>query len=295
VTNTLSVKKLIALMAYLTAPTFLASACNQASYHVLAPAQNGIEPQNLGNTESEPLAPTARVEVVFNNGSVTTVAVGAATTIQPSNDTVSPNFIATSSCTNPGIVRADYTIKTQTGDIPVSAVRSPGACDSLSVPYTFKTAGDYPITMIVTDENNLTATASMTLTVLDGSKNDGGFTIAAVPMLTQPTKPIAFTSYCFMPSGFTVAWDFGDGATAGGISATHAYGQIGQYTARATCTSADTKIVKTAWVSIVITTAELALPPVQYTAPLGLPPGPNQSPVQSPGPKPVLFPNQSPL
>ena len=293
--KTLPIKKLITLMACLSVQTFFVSSCNQASYHVLLPAQNGIEPQNLGNNDSQPLAPTARVEVIFNNGSVTTVTVGAVTTIQPSNDTVSPNFIATSSCTNPGIVRADYTIKTATGDVPIAAVRSPGACDSLSVPYTFKTAGDYPITMMVTDENNLTATASMTLTVLDGSKNDGGFTIAAVPMLTQPTKPIAFTSYCFMPSGFTIAWDFGDGTTAGGISAAHPYSQIGQYTAHATCTSADTKIVKTAWVSVVITTAELAPPTVQYSAPLGIPAGPNQSPVQSPGPKPALLPNQSPL
>ncbi|MCX6104469.1 MAG: OmpA family protein [Proteobacteria bacterium] len=170
--KTLPIKKLIALVAYLTAPAFLASACNQASFHVVPPAQTGIEPQNLENNASEPLVPTARVGATFNNGSATTATVGAATTIQLSNDKISLNFIATSRRSTPDIVRADYTIKTQAGDVPVSAVCSPSACDSLSAPDTLKTASDNPITMIVTDENNLTANANDSASlVVDDSDN----------------------------------------------------------------------------------------------------------------------------
>ena len=287
-------RKILSLVAHLLAPVALlqaGSGCNQASYHVRSPGTDTTPPQDLGTGDGQPAAPTARVEVIFNNGSVTTVTAGSATIVQPSNDTVSPSFVGKSNCANPGIIRADYTIKTPQGEVPLSATRAAGSCDALTVPYTFKGVGDYPITMIVTDENNLTATATMTLTVIDGTKKDGGFTIAAVPMLTQTTKPIAFTGYCYMPAGFTITWDFGDGSTAAGISANHPYSDIGQYLVKAACTSADGKVVKTASVSVVIVDTDMGIPSPTYGVPMGPPPlGPNQSPVQSPGQKPALFP-----
>jgi hypothetical protein len=145
--------------------------------------------------------------------------------------------------------------------------------------------------MIVTDENNLTAIASMTMTIIDGTKKDGGFTIAAVPMLTQATKPIAFTGYCYMPAGFSISWDFGDGATASGISGTHAYNDVGQYLVKAACTSADGKTVKTASVSVVIISSDIGMPSPTYGVPMGPPAaGPSQSPFQSPGQRPAIFP-----
>ncbi len=286
--------KVIGMVVTLLMPVTVAqvvTACNQASYHVRSPGSDSEAPQNLGNSEGQPAAPTARVEVIFNNGSVTTVPTGSATTVQPSNDTLSPSFVGPSNCANPGIIRADYTIKTPEGEVPLSAVRAPGSCDSLSVPYTFKNVGDYPITMIVTDENNLTAIASMTMTIIDGTKKDGGFTIAAVPMLTQATKPIAFTGYCYMPAGFSISWDFGDGATASGISGTHAYNDVGQYLVKAACTSADGKTVKTASVSVVIISSDIGMPSPTYGVPMGPPAaGPSQSPFQSPGQRPAIFP-----
>lgn len=107
--------------------------------------------------------------------------------------------------------------------------------------HTYAAPGDHDVTLTVTDAGGLQATASRTLTIDAGDDEEGP---------DEAVKPVAafeyelvpgsgglsfrFTDTSSHPAGTIVAkaWDFGDGTTAEGAEAEHAYQQFGRFTVR---------------------------------------------------------------
>ena len=218
---------------------------------------DGTSPQNPG-TDGQNLPPTARVEVILNTKAVTKVKVGVPVRIQPSFDTVDPDDIGKSVCRNPGIVSADYDLDRDAGK---TAERNSG-CESLHIGHTFANAGEYLITMTVKSNEDETAIASMTLTVLPASADDfdlGGFTIAADPMIAKPNQTINFTAHCETETENVITWNFGDEAIAEGRITTHTYAKTGQYEIDAVCVD-DLGNERDAQITIVVIDQDVVIP-----------------------------------
>jgi PKD repeat protein len=227
-------------MAVLIITGMTTMGCRQAIYEIVKPASNSEgdpERQDFkgeGNPGSpNGSGPTARVEVVWNGKSVTQVKVNEPTIIRPSTDTLDPDDIGKSDCTNPGIVKATYQIAQEASPAVDRGVR----CEPLSTPYTFKTEGVYVISMTVTSNEGETAVASMTLRVVnEQNQNDfGGFTITANPLLAKVNQNIQFEGICTTPAAKVIRWKFADGAEGEGVTTSHAYGKSGSYLIQAQC------------------------------------------------------------
>lgn len=223
--------------------------CRPASYEIIKPKKGKSgdkagNPTNVVPDDGNPspgtpaidsAPPTARIEVIWQDQSVTKVRVNRPVEIRPTVDTVDPDDIGVSSCANPGIVKAEYDVG---GLAKPTATRKLG-CETLGVPYTFTTPGDYKIDMIVTSNENETAFASMTLRVVDETApltEDGGFTIQAVPLLVKVGQEVDFSGFCRTKQAHAIDWAYGDSAEGLGAATRHAYAVEGQYRVDATCT-----------------------------------------------------------
>lgn len=223
--------------------------CRPASYEIIKPKKgrsgekqgnpNNVVPDEGTPTPGQPAIdsapPTARIEVIWQDQSVTQVRVNRPVEIRPTVDTVDPDDIGVSSCANPGIVKADYDVA---GEAKPTAERKLG-CETLGVPYTFTKPGDYKIDMVVTSNENETAFASMTLRVVDENAplgKDGGFTIQAIPMLVKVGQDVDFSGFCRTEVAHTIDWTYGDASEGIGAATRHAYAAEGQYRVDATCT-----------------------------------------------------------
>ena len=223
------------------------------------PEQNPTNPETPTPAPNSP--PTARVEVIWNNESVARVRVNQPVEIRPSADTVDPDDIGTSECANPGIVKAEYEIGAG-GDKRLA--ERPQGCESLGVPYTFTSPGNYQISMIVTSNEEEPAWASITLLVYDGPTpppSDGDFTIRAHPMLAGVGQVVSFWGTCTLGRTQIITWQFGDGGSATGRVVTHAYQAPGQYQVDATCTDESGRS-QSAKLTIVVVTEPLKIPGV---------------------------------
>ena len=105
---------------------------------------------------------------------------------------------------------------------------------------TYATAGTFTVTLTVTDNRGATSQASTTVTVTTNTQppvaNPGG------PYTGTVNVPINFNGAASRdPDGSVVSylWNFGDGTTASGVTAVHAYAATGSYTVRLTVTDND--------------------------------------------------------
>ena len=105
---------------------------------------------------------------------------------------------------------------------------------------TYATAGTFTVTLTVTDNRGATSQASTTVTVTTNTQppvaNSGG------PYSGTVNVPINFNGAASRdPDGSVVSylWNFGDGTTASGVTAVHAYAAAGSYTVRLTVTDND--------------------------------------------------------
>ena len=132
-----------------------------------------------------------------------------------------------------------------------------------STNHTFKTVGGFTVTLVVTDDTGQIAKVANTVTVAAA-----GAVAPTAKFTSSPTAPgvnqdVFFNASSSTPGAghtlATFAWDFGDGSTGTGVTATHPYaragtfnvtlivtdeaGQTGTATAGVTVTAASSQIV----------------------------------------------------
>jgi PKD repeat protein len=105
---------------------------------------------------------------------------------------------------------------------------------------TYTTAGSFTVTLTVTDNGGATNQASTTVTVTPNTQPP--VASAGGPYAGTVNVAISFNGAASRdPDGSVVSylWNFGDGATASGVTSMHAYTVAGSYTVRLTVTDND--------------------------------------------------------
>lgn len=98
--------------------------------------------------------------------------------------------------------------------------------------HAYTSVGTYVVTLTVSDALGRSASTSQSLTVTPGSSPTARFAIS--PTTPSVNIPVNFNAAASTPApGRTLVsytWDFGDGTSATGSQASHAYGRSGTYT-----------------------------------------------------------------
>jgi PKD repeat protein/glucose/arabinose dehydrogenase len=167
---------------------------------------------------------TATVQIVVNNppGNVApaVVAAGDPTAGKPP---LAVQFSATG--TDPDGDALTYSW--DFGDGGKSLVQNPS--------HTYTTAGTYTAKVTVSDGRGGTATATVTVTVGNRAPT---VQLTATPTTGKSPLTVSFTATGADPDGdaLTYRYDFGDGSSATGRTASHKYTKAGTYTAKVTAT-----------------------------------------------------------
>jgi PKD repeat protein len=163
-------------------------------------------------------APASNQSPVANAGGPYSAAVGAAVTLNASASRDPDGSIASYAWTF--------------GNGTSGSGATPGV--------TYATAGTFTVTVTVMDNGGATNQASTTVTVFANTQppvaNAGG------PYASAANVAISFTGAASRdPDGNVVSylWNFGDGTTASGITAVHAYAAAGTFTVQLTVTDND--------------------------------------------------------
>jgi PKD repeat protein len=116
------------------------------------------------------------------------------------------------------------------GDGETSSARKPS--------HTFQAAGDYAVSVTVTDANGDVATDSITVTATDNTVPSVGPT--ATPESGLAPLQVQFSSNASGGDGsLSYAWNFGDGNTSTSANPVHTYQTAGQFNASVTVTDAN--------------------------------------------------------
>jgi len=159
-------------------------------------------------------------------GSVTPPTLSTSFTISPSTPVVNVpvTFTATTSGGTP-----PYSLNWNFGDS--------GSGSGASVTHTYASPGSFSVTETATDSASpsQTSTSSQTVTVVSSLPLSASFTfLPATPVVNSPVSFTAVTTGGTLP--YAVSWDFGDGATTTGATATHTYTAAQSFTAVETVT-----------------------------------------------------------
>ena len=102
--------------------------------------------------------------------------------------------------------------------------------------HQYSAHGSYTVTLTVMDPANLTTTATQNITVLAPPATP---TVTVDDFSITPSTTIHVTAGATDPQGsaLTYSWDFGDGATAAGTTASHTYAIEGSFPIRVTVTN----------------------------------------------------------
>ncbi len=165
--------------------------------------------------------------------------------MQPASGTITPRFsvpagprTAGSALTfDPSASTATYKFTSETWDWGdgTAATFYPGRPLSAAT-HTYTASGDYPVTLTLVDNHGNLATATEEVSV--GASPDAALT-ASPNQLEEGSGPVSFDASASTDSDASIvsyAWDFGDGATAQGATASHTYATAGTYLARVTVT-----------------------------------------------------------
>ncbi|WP_323675499.1 S8 family serine peptidase [Halorubellus sp. PRR65] len=113
-----------------------------------------------------------------------------------------------------------------------------------STSHTYSAAGDYTVSLTVTDDAGATDTATQTVTVQSA---DGGNSAPTASFSVSPTSPTAGDTVSVDASASSdgdgsissYSWDFGNGDTASGQTASTSYSSAGDYAVSLTVTDDD--------------------------------------------------------
>jgi PKD repeat protein len=114
--------------------------------------------------------------------------------------------------------------------------------------HSYTSEGSYNITLTVTDNDQLTNTTAKSITVSPPPKEAPEASFTYSPLNPEVNETITFNaSGSSDPDGTIInyMWDFGDGTTGAGITATHSYTLNGNYTVALTVTDNDNLIATT--------------------------------------------------
>jgi PKD repeat protein len=104
--------------------------------------------------------------------------------------------------------------------------------------HSYSAPGTYTVTLTVTNDRGLSASQSQSVTVLAGQGPTAIFVFSpSAPLVGQTVQFNASAST--VPAGRTIAsysWNFGDGSSAAGVTASHTYLTAGTYNATLTVT-----------------------------------------------------------
>lgn len=132
--------------------------------------------------------------------------------------------------------------------------------DGVTATHTYTTAGTYQVTLTITDDDGATATA--TISVLVNAPPIA--VIASISTVTFGGATAFDGSASSDPDGIVAGyqWDFGDGTTSNGVTATHTYAVAGTYSVVLTVTDNNGAI------ATATTTARIDAPPIARIAPV---------------------------
>ncbi len=211
---------------------------------------------------------TFAVQVTATDGNVITA-------VASHNLLVAPRLSTTLQATpNPAAVGASVTLTVATagGVSPFTCSSwnygdgSTSTSTNCTKTHTYSTAGTFNATVTVTDSNSIKATGSVVVVVT--LTCNVAFTYS--PTSPEGGVPVTFTTTtvnCVSP--VTFAWDFGDGTTGSGSSATHTYSDSGG-TLRVALTAVDAEAYQSTSSQTITVATRLA---VSFTASPSTPEG----------------------
>ncbi|MBP7867876.1 MAG: PKD domain-containing protein [Acidobacteria bacterium] len=102
--------------------------------------------------------------------------------------------------------------------------------------HVFATAGPWPVSVEVTDGQGGSASRSVTITVEDRPNRAPVIESVTIPTTAAAGDMVSFGVSASDPDGdaLSASWDFGDGASAQGMSAVHTFGAAGSFTVTVT-------------------------------------------------------------
>jgi PKD repeat protein len=113
------------------------------------------------------------------------------------------------------------------------------AGSGVEVTHSYNAAGNYQVTLTVTDDGGLSDSATQTVQISELAPN-----LPPTAVISGPASGLVGEMLSFSGSGsndsdgniVSYAWDFGDGMTGSGITVTHSYSVTGSYTVTLTVT-----------------------------------------------------------
>ena len=136
--------------------------------------------------------------------------------------------------------------------------------------YVYPVAGNYTVTLVVSDGTSSSDPATASVAISEPVVNVPPEANAGGPYAGEPGVALAFDgSGSSDPNGdaLTYTWEFGDGAMGSGVSPSHAYAAVGEYTVSLTVNDGQLDSL------IATTTVTIATPPAN-SAPAANPGGP---------------------